>query len=258
MIPWSPLVVRAETLGLSLSQPPGIVVTPVGTPSADLAPLSVQEAKHPNLSLLTESHRFIALLCGGSSALVEVLLSTLTLEDLQDLTVLLLRSNLPIQTVNTIRKHISAIKGGRLAYAKRAFDYVRAASNIDMLRHAQVYAREQDIPCHVLTPFLQGEAREVVSVLMALAALQQIRDRAGILLLCAASDGVAGNSPAAGALVDRSVHISSVSQNLAIERFLSENDTYSFFAQTGGLLQGGLTGTNVMDLIVKIVDAPEQ
>src|SRR5688500_8323182 len=40
--------------------------------------------------------------------------------DLQTTTKALLRSGAPLQAMNTVRKHISAIQGGRLAAASRA------------------------------------------------------------------------------------------------------------------------------------------
>jgi glycerate 2-kinase len=37
------------------------------------------------------------------------------------------------------------------------------------------------------------------------------------------------------------------------ERYLKNNDSYTFFMRTEGLLVTGPTGTNVMDLIVALV-----
>lgn len=58
------------------------------------------------------------LISGGGSALVEQPLdSTTTLEDFQKLNSVLVGCGAPIQEINVIRKHLSAIKGGRLAAA---------------------------------------------------------------------------------------------------------------------------------------------
>jgi hydroxypyruvate reductase len=62
----------------------------------------------------------LVLVSGGGSALVAVPAAGLTLEDLQETNSLLLRSGATIAEVNTVRKHISAIKGGRLAGAASA------------------------------------------------------------------------------------------------------------------------------------------
>ncbi len=59
----------------------------------------------------------ICLISGGGSALMELPAADITLDDLQQLTDLLLRSGATINEVNTVRKHISRVKGGGLARA---------------------------------------------------------------------------------------------------------------------------------------------
>src|SRR5271165_5783165 len=59
----------------------------------------------------------IALISGGASALTPAPLPPITLEQKQQLTGELLRCGANIHELNTIRKHISAFKGGRLAQA---------------------------------------------------------------------------------------------------------------------------------------------
>ena len=61
------------------------------------------------------------LLSGGSSALVELPLDpSITLQDLQQLHRLLVTCGAPIDEMNAVRKHLSAVKGGRLAAAAPA------------------------------------------------------------------------------------------------------------------------------------------
>jgi len=57
----------------------------------------------------------VVLISGGGSALLTLPAPGLVLEDLQDLTELLLRCGAAIHEVNTLRKHCSAVKGGQLA-----------------------------------------------------------------------------------------------------------------------------------------------
>ena len=57
----------------------------------------------------------IMLLSGGASSLMELPLSGLRLQDLRKTTDLLLKSGAKIQEINTVRKHLSRVKGGRLA-----------------------------------------------------------------------------------------------------------------------------------------------
>ncbi len=62
----------------------------------------------------------LVLLSGGASSLLPMPGEGLTLADKQRATHLLLRSGATISEVNTVRRHLSAIKGGRLAAATRA------------------------------------------------------------------------------------------------------------------------------------------
>jgi glycerate 2-kinase len=54
---------------------------------------------------------------GGSSALMTLPARGISLEDVQTVTNLLLRCGAAIEEINAVRKHLSAIKGGRLALA---------------------------------------------------------------------------------------------------------------------------------------------
>ncbi len=65
----------------------------------------------------SEDDLVFCLISGGGSALMELPAGGITLDDLQQLTDQLLRSGATINEVNTIRKHISQVKGGGLARA---------------------------------------------------------------------------------------------------------------------------------------------
>jgi glycerate-2-kinase len=69
---------------------------------------------------LTEEDLLIVLLSGGASSLLPAPVNGLTLQDKQHTTQLLLRSGATIQEMNTVRKHLSSLKGGQLAAATRA------------------------------------------------------------------------------------------------------------------------------------------
>lgn len=57
----------------------------------------------------------ICLISGGGSSLLPMPYVGITLDDKKDVTQFLLKSGADIKEVNTVRKHLSAIKGGRLA-----------------------------------------------------------------------------------------------------------------------------------------------
>ncbi|WP_297327018.1 glycerate kinase [uncultured Bartonella sp.] len=64
---------------------------------------------------LSRDDLVIALICGGGSALLPLPLEPLALSDEIAINEALLKSGAPIGVINTIRKHLSQIKGGRLA-----------------------------------------------------------------------------------------------------------------------------------------------
>lgn len=69
---------------------------------------------------LTRDDLLLVLLSGGASSLLAAPARGLTIRDKQAVSRLLLRSGATIQEINAVRKHLSAIKGGRLAAATRA------------------------------------------------------------------------------------------------------------------------------------------
>lgn len=109
----------------------GIVVTRYGH-GLDCKHIEVVEAAHPVpdsqgrdaaeriLTMLEElgpDDLAICLISGGASALLSLPGVGLSLEDKQDLNSKLLKSGASISEINCVRKHLSAIKGGRLAAA---------------------------------------------------------------------------------------------------------------------------------------------
>jgi glycerate 2-kinase len=66
---------------------------------------------------LTKDDLVLCLISGGGSALLALPAGGITLEDKQAVNKALLKSGATISEMNTVRKHLSAIKGGRLAAA---------------------------------------------------------------------------------------------------------------------------------------------
>jgi len=69
---------------------------------------------------LGEDDLLLALLSGGGSSLLSLPAADIPMADLKRVTSQLLKSGAAIQEMNTVRKHLSAIHGGRLAAASRA------------------------------------------------------------------------------------------------------------------------------------------
>lgn len=318
------------------------------------------------MSKLHQDDLFLYLLSGGSSALVEKPAAPITLAEMQATTRLLLEHKVTINEVNTVRKHLSAIKGGGLGAASPArgavlvisdvvnddletigsaplyFDSTTFTATRTILMRADIWERvppsvrrridrgaegaitetpkkEPNRIAHflvgsnrraldairqeaaglgfsanIMTAGLEGEAREVAKVLiamareihahhtpfpppvcllfggettvqvkgpgrggrnqeLALAALKALDGRDDIVLLAAGTDGIDGNSEAAGAVADAAVYHTARELELTIDDYLDRNDAYSFFQATGGLVLTGPTGTNVMDIIIILV-----
>lgn len=359
----------------------GTIVSPQLS-DENLSPIMVIQGSHPvpdeksirgaellidGLSGLSSNDFFIYLLSGGSSALIEKPIETVSLPDMQETTRLLLHSNVPIQDINAIRKHLSMVKGGRLAQCTRAsgavlvisdvigddlsvigsgplyydatsyqqcreiFTYaaiwddlppgVRAVitdgingdiqetpkqpnksishyllgTNRAAMEEGRRHAEQYGLKSYILSSSLAGEAREVAKVLislaqniktyndpfqppvcllfggettvtirgegkggrnqeLALAALAEIGEQDNILLLSGGTDGIDGNSSAAGAIADSEFFKAGSRLNLAIDRYLEDNNSNGYFKAVGGLLEPGPTGTNVMDIILIVID----
>ena len=66
--------------------------------------------------------------------------------------------------------------------------------------------------------------------------------------LCAGTDGIDGNSPATGAIIDNTTIERAQRIGLDAQDFLDRSDAYSFFVALGDAITTGHTGTNVRDL----------
>ncbi|MDW7772129.1 MAG: DUF4147 domain-containing protein [Desulfobulbaceae bacterium] len=361
----------------------GVVVTDQETVDG-LSPLKVVRGSHPvpdeesiraaemlmqGLAGLGSNDFFIYLLSGGSSALIEKPLPGLSLAEMQETTRLLLIHGVPIGRINTVRKHLSGVKGGRLGQCTRAAGVVLVISDVigddlsvigsgplyfdpttfgqcrDILQRGSIWSRlpsavrsvieagekggipetpkespafthyligtnrialeaarqaaeKSGLNCHLLTSSLAGEAREAAKVLVAvarnisinhepfappcclllggettvtvrgrgrggrnqefvLAALAEIDTDDTILVLSGGTDGIDGNSTAAGALADSMLFREAARRGLEINDYLDDNNSNGFFSRVGGLLETGSTGTNVMDMTLLIISKEE-
>ena len=88
----------------------------------------------------------------------------------------------------------------------------------------------------------------------ALAALAALQNEPGVVIASAGSDGTDGPTEVAGAIVSADTFLKASALNLDINAFLSGNDSYHFFERTGGHIVTGPTQTNVMDIIIALID----
>lgn len=89
---------------------------------------------------------------------------------------------------------------------------------------------------------------------LALSAAIRLSNITGITLLSAGTDGTDGPTDAAGAVADSETLRRAATLNEDPVNYLCEFDSYSFFKNVGGLIITGPTFTNVMDLVVVLVD----
>ncbi|MGI0053611.1 MAG: DUF4147 domain-containing protein, partial [Thermoplasmata archaeon] len=108
----------------------GLVVAPESG-AAPKAPFELHRGGHPlpdrgSLEAARAAFRFLKdapagpvlfLLSGGGSAILEAPAPGISLAELRRATSVFLGSGAPIQTLNTLRRHLSSVKGGRLALA---------------------------------------------------------------------------------------------------------------------------------------------
>ncbi|MGC9165313.1 MAG: glycerate kinase type-2 family protein [Thermoprotei archaeon] len=108
----------------------GLIIVPYGSNIPTLRHIKVVEARHPIpdqngvngvrmmlelLKTLDEDDLVIVLISGGGSALMPLPVDGITLEEKSNLIKSLMLRGADIRELNTVRKHLSRIKGGQLA-----------------------------------------------------------------------------------------------------------------------------------------------
>ncbi len=134
-----------DILGQRIAE--GIVVAPKGYPAEGLrhSRLQLLSASHPvpdadgfdaarritaAVGSMDEGDLCLFLLSGGSSSLLPYPLPPVSLDAMVETTALLLKSGAEIRELNTVRKHASAIAGGRLAALCRGTIVTLAISDV--------------------------------------------------------------------------------------------------------------------------------
>ncbi|MDR1570207.1 MAG: glycerate kinase [Oscillospiraceae bacterium] len=96
---------------------PGMKVMESGHPIPDVCSVAAADRALELVRGLTARETVLLLISGGGSALFEKPLPGVTLGDMREATDALLRGGADIREINAVRKHLSAVKGGRFALA---------------------------------------------------------------------------------------------------------------------------------------------
>ncbi|HEY5591086.1 MAG TPA: glycerate kinase [Paludibacter sp.] len=369
-------------LGANISK--GHIVVKYGS-ACQLKVIKITEAAHPTPDLngvfatneilkianqAGENDLVICLISGGASSLLADFPENSTLDDLIATNLLLLKSGADIKEMNTVRKHLSKVKGGQLAKAIypaklvslilsdvigdpidviasgptspdlstfedamivlekyklseelpiSMINYLKKGilnlvpetpkvgdpifcnarnliigSNRIALEAAKNKAVELGFNTFILTDKLEGDlikaAEYVIETALrikndsqlkkpvcllfggeptikvtgkglggrnqhlALYCATKLKGKEGITILCAGTDGNDGPTDVAGAIVNSQTVSLAMSGNIDSQMYLDAYDSYHFFKQTGEHIITGSTLTNVMDIIIVIVE----
>lgn len=132
--------------------------------------------------------------------------------------------------------HSTTLVGEAREVGRELLSTVRAGGS----KEAHLWAGETTV--HIEGHGVGGRNQE-----LSLAALPEVHE--GELLVSIASDG-RDNSPAAGGICDRLTGQHAMEKSLDPRMFLNNNDSFTFFEQTGDAIQTGPTGSNVSDIML--------
>jgi glycerate 2-kinase len=89
---------------------------------------------------------------------------------------------------------------------------------------------------------------------LALLAANLLKELPGFTILSGGTDGTDGPTDAAGAIADSSTSKNAANLGMDLEQYIDNCDSYNFFKKAGGAIITGPTQTNVMDLIIALID----
>ena len=103
------------------------------------------------------------------------------------------------------------------------------------------------------TVTVRGKGRGGRNQEFVLGGAKMISGLKGVVLAGIGTDGVDGNSDAAGAISDGETLLRAFKLGLNANSYLENNDSYTFFKKLGDNIFTGLTGTNLNDVYVGLV-----
>jgi hydroxypyruvate reductase/glycerate 2-kinase len=138
-------------------------------------------------------------------------------------------------------------------------DYKKVASIILGAIDHQIQNRKGNQPLCLLfggepTVKVQGNGLGGRNQHLALYLATKLGNKTGITILCGGTDGTDGPTDAAGAVIDNTTLEHARIMGLDAAQHLEQADSYHFFSKAGGHLITGSTQTNVMDLIIVLLN----
>src|SRR5438445_292653 len=183
------------------------------------------------------------LLSGGGSALVELPLDpSQTLEDVQQMHRALVTCGAPIEAINSVRKHISVEKGA---------DHL--LQQLEELQKEHTGQRVALIADGEVSSPVTGKGIGGRNSAFVLACVEKIAGKK-IAVLSAGTDGIDGNSPAAGAVADGQTLTRARSMGLEATEAFRRSDAFTFFSKLEDAILTGPTGNNLRDLRILIAE----
>ncbi len=136
----------------------------------------------------------------------------------------------------------------------------RAATEI-AARAVEVLARDKPVvkPAALIyygetTVTVKGSGKGGRNQELALSAAMALEGQHCITLLSGGTDGKDGETNAAGAIANGQTALDARKNDINPEAFLENNDSWNFFRRTDGLLITGVTGNNLMDIQIVLVE----
>jgi glycerate 2-kinase len=173
--------------------------------------------------------------------------------ELPSATMLLLDNSSAVQAAEKLGKEFGfrvevdtdLIEGDYRSVADRSVDHLlKLKSSFPNERVCVISGGE--VSCAVQGDGIGGRNQEFVLYSATRLAGSDLREQTAVL--SGGTDGIDGNSKAAGAVADAEMVINAAQRGVDASIFISSNDSHSFFRKVGGLVVTGPTGNNVRDL----------
>ncbi|ABW01651.1 glycerate kinase type-2 family protein [Caldivirga maquilingensis] len=149
----------------------------------------------------------------------------------------------------------SIILTSRLEGEAREVGKALASITLDSLRRGLLLKRGVVLAGGEPTVTVRGNGRGGRTMELAAAFAKSVSGHGSVALLALATDGIDGNTDAAGAYADYTTESRAMSIGLSIDDALSRNDTYTLFKALNDTIITGPTGTQVNTIIAMLINA---